>query len=210
MVKWNTIGLLNLFSLPCFQFAAERPLGKHFSVSGEVGIGVMNFIKNSYDTPFVQNAGYKANVELRYYRLKLRKKYTHLYTGLNFGYRYEAFNTTIPYIVKTDSMTILHDGIGIVKHFVGCSGIVGLEMRRKRFLLDLTFGVGAMQKYISNTARVYDTSLHEVKRYGPDEGFTVLQLQNNLSEASGLKFNGIVAFRLGYIIYKSKSKKSSR
>ncbi|WP_162817795.1 hypothetical protein U0035_12465 [Niabella yanshanensis] len=68
LLKWNVTSAIEVSSFPALQFAVERSISTHYSITAEAGIQAFDLLKRSTVT-VIQPKGLRANIVLRRYFL---------------------------------------------------------------------------------------------------------------------------------------------
>ncbi len=139
VIKLNLVAPADFFVFPTIQLSYERKLSKRISIAGEFGyqfyqmpdrkINVNDnfaaFTTNS-DTSFISPKGIKANIECRYYFLRLHhphKTEFGIYAGANLSYRWDQTDVAIVYL--KDSITRMVDCYWIQRMYWGGMAVIG-------------------------------------------------------------------------------------
>jgi hypothetical protein len=174
----------------------------YLSISAEGGYQLYTFSRS--DTSFLNPAGFKANIEFRYYlsqfiTTRLSNTIGRLYTGIRPFFWQNRYNASISYKINADSPKWIDDDFAVKNTSYGVSFVLGFQkFITERILLDLHGGAGIVNKEITNSNIQYVEDSGFVLA-GTDliQYFKVL----NLSKSSGIHAIGLFGFRFGYTIY---------
>lgn len=149
LLKLNVTSAADFLSFPAIQFAVERSLSKHYSITAEAGLQAYRLLPRS-TAPEIQPKGSRTTIELRRYFLhqtesgEERELLTGLYTGFNVTARQYQYNDEMLYR-RTDNHTDRYiDTYGVRKRFMGVNGLAGYQGRFKkgRIVYDAYGGLG--------------------------------------------------------------------
>lgn len=202
-IKGNLTSLIDIFSFPSIQLSVEKQVSDYISLSAEGGYQLYTFSRS--DTSFLNPAGFKSNIEFRYYltqfiTTRLSNKIGRPYAGLRPFFWQTRYNASISFKTKPESAQWLDDDFGVRNTTFGINFVFGFQKAvSERLLLDLHAGLGIMHRSVTNTDIQYvEDSGYVLAGTDLIKFFKVL----NLSESSGLSPNALFGFRLGYTIYK--------
>lgn len=202
-IKANASSLIDIFTFPTVQLSVEKQLGDNFSLSTEAGYQLYSF--NRSDTAFLNPTGFKVNLEGRYYlskfiNVRFSEKTGRVYIGLRPFYYQNKNNASITYKTDKDSPDWIDDDFTTESTAFGVNLIYGFQKSiTDKLIMDMHFGLGIMNKQISNTELQYKEDAGYILA-GTD--FIKYFKSLNLSESSGIRGNILVGFRVGYKIYK--------
>lgn len=198
VLKLNTTQLIDIFSYPTLQVSAERKINPYFSVNTEIGYQLYDLHKS--DTIFLKPRGFKSNIEVRIYLLKLlnsriKSNIDELYIGLQFFYRENQNTNVVEYSPKMDSTKLFRDYFGTKRTAKGFNVTFGYQVSAsKKIVIEPFIGFGMLNRSIKNSDIQYDKTKNI--RGGTDLGPLFQGL--NLEESSGSLFNFCSGFRIGY------------
>lgn len=137
LLKWNLTSAADIFSFPALQFAVEKGISTHYSITAEAGLQVYHLLSRSTVSE-VQPKGFRATIELRRYFLhqteqgEERELLTGLYTGLNVTARQYQYNDEMLYRSIDNYDDRYTDTYGVRRGFAGVNGLAGYQGRFKK------------------------------------------------------------------------------
>ena len=202
-IKGNATSLIDIFTFPTVEFSAEKQVTDLFSICPEAGYQLYNF--RHTDTTFMNPAGFKVNLEFRYYVSKYissraSNRMGRLYAGLRPFYMQNKYNSTVSYKANPDSTTWLDDDFGVKNSTFGVNFTFGFQKSlTERLIIDMHTGIGIMKRRVTNTNIQYNK---DAGHYLAGSEFMKLFKKINLSQSSGIWGNILIGVRIGYTIYK--------
>ncbi len=137
LLKWNVTSAMDIFSFPALQFAVERSISTHYSITAEAGIQAYDFLKRSAVRE-IRPKGFRANIELRRYFLHItergeeREPLTGLYTGISISGRRYQYNDEMLYRHTDNYSDRYTDTYGVRRSFAGANALAGYQGRFKK------------------------------------------------------------------------------
>ena len=137
LLKWNVTSAMDVSSFPALQFAVEKGISKHYSITAEAGLQVYHLLTGSTVSE-IQLKGFRAIIELRRYFLhqteqgEERELMTGLYTGLNVTARQYQYNDEMLYRNIDNYDDRYTDTYGVRRSFAGVNALTGYQGRFKK------------------------------------------------------------------------------
>ncbi len=209
IIKTNLSSLIDIFSFPTVQFAAERTVAKDFSVSIEAGCQLFTYKRYDLDTSFVTDNGFKLNAEFRYYDIlrifrggaRKSAEPEGLYMGANLFYRQQTFNNCLSYIRQGIEQGN-KDCYWGRKKAGGLNFVAGYQQELFRgIVIDVYSGLGVVYRDTRNYNREYDSRTDSIP-VPIDMNIRTLIDDASLSEHSGWLPNWNCGVRAGIILGK--------
>ncbi|SCY90043.1 Protein of unknown function [Flavobacterium caeni] len=208
IVKLNVPQLIDMTNFPVVQLSLERKINSEWSVIAEGGVQCYDD-RIKPDTVFYSPRGFKVNVELRAYLLKIINperfhKEGGLFVGIQPFYRYNQFSEEVSYFKEEadtapkDSLTErieYNDSFGARRKVFGVNLTVGHQRYFwKRFVMEPSLAVGYAYRKVTNINRSYDP-IKDNSTFNHD----LSQMEYRAtSESNGSTFNFTINFRIGY------------
>jgi hypothetical protein len=197
IVKINVPQAMDFFTFPTIMVGAERHVGNDFSLLAEGGYQLYSF--QVADSVFAKPTGFKLNLELRKYLIRVRRAHPENLEGFYFGvgpyYRRNNVNKSLRYDAR-DAQTFqqFRDDFGVIRKYFGFHTIFGFQINFfSRIYFDWYARIGVINMEITNTNREYDPRIHRMRRRGTFGSYP----KENLSEGSGINASVGLGFRVG-------------
>jgi hypothetical protein len=198
IIKLNVPQLVDVATFPNLMLGVEKKITPYLSANAEFGYQFYNFGFKSDSVSFAQK-GYKANLELRVYPVKLfNPNYTKKAAGLFFGfqgfYRWNQYEASAGYdpIGLQSKAKSYTDEFGVRKSALGYNFIFGYQYARYRVVFEPFIGIGYFNRKIKNYERHFNPQTQEVD-YGNHHFFG-----SDVAEDSGDYGNLVLGFRIGF------------
>ena len=202
--KWNALTLIDVDAT--LQLAAERFLGKRWSVQQEIGYGWWTWNNSGNNTTNEQRNHYQTwrfRTEGRYYLSNFEENNFGKYVALEILYKQVSYpqtqtigrncmNGRCDYYEIADYLYVRRVAAGHIK--VGLQGIVG-----KRFLVDFFAGIGIRQIEVRYEGLPKDN----IQTYQSTRSGRV-SLFNRQTEGNFIVLSGTLGLRIGYMTYHPK------
>ncbi len=180
---------------PAIQPSFEYGINEHWSVQAEVGYSFIDPEKLS-DTILRKPLGLKANIELRYYFGEQRSRF---YFGMNAFYRHQRTNTLVAYNPVYDTSLLSKDVFFTTKNIFGIAPVIGFQMVRSHFVVNVFMGGGIQYRNNSNQFREYfPNNGDEYVTLNRHSLWEYENINGKLKERSGIVGAFTVGARLGY------------
>jgi hypothetical protein len=199
LLKANLTSIMDFTTFPTVQVSLEKKLSRKFSISSELGYQLYDFRKT--DTVFLTPRGFRANIEFRFWSPRFLRPYFpvnlgNIYLGVRPFFSQNRYSASVSFRKDINIGKWYDDSFGVKKMNYGINYIFGLQKSISReLIMDVYTGMGIMNKVVENTDLQYN------KDAGHILGGTYLNkliFERNLSGVSGIKFNYLFGFRLGY------------
>ncbi len=205
IAKLNIATPFDAFYFPTIDLSLEHRIGKRFSISGEAGYQLYRF--TAPDTSFINSGGHKLKGEFRFYQPlaflrnspPTKDPMTGFYTGLNFFYRAEKYNSAVNYTQKNDTATYI-DYFWLEKSAFGGNLIFGYqEIYWGRVVIDGYLGIGLLDRTVTYHELEFSEEEGDVQQLC--DGIDCFFAARDLSDRSGRYASFTAGFRVGYVIY---------
>ncbi len=195
---------MGLDYLPAIELSLEKSVGRYFSISMAGAYQLYSFA-NEDSLSYVKPGGYKANLEVRFYFKTLSQKSTFarpegLYVGVQPFFRSFNYNKSMNYFKASDTTRYYQDSFGVKNNCFGFNLIGGFQKTVKRFVVDVYWGAGIMQRTISNINLDYNPENGDEK--AREHYITIQTFLGDLPEDSGIRLNLTAGAKLGFFLHR--------